>query len=181
MERLNKMGLIVILFALISSCSASYKFNREIKKLDNANSLFTFKENKRIFKYLKKELNNSTTIYYITSTIDGENDVEGITASIFDEEKNTFYNLSKLEENIAVKKQLFGKSEALDDAYNEFIYSVFKQGSCDSLIALSDKTKYASGINSEDRIYKINLHDKKQNNVCNFQRIYYFQDIYDQR
>ena len=95
--------------------------------------------------------------------------------------KNTFYNLSKLEENIAVKKQLFGKSEALDDAYNEFIYSVFKQGSCDSLIALSDKTKYASGINSEDRIYKINLHDKKQNNVCNFQRIYYFQDIYDQR
>ena len=62
MERLNIIGFALIL--LISSCSAPYQFNREIKKLDKANNLENLRVNKKFLKTINMELKNTNHIFY---------------------------------------------------------------------------------------------------------------------
>lgn len=172
MEKLTTLCLSLIFI----SCSSN-KFIKQIEKIDKENNLYTYKENKIFFNYLGKQLINTNHVYYMASTIDNENDIQGINVVVFDEENDIVYNLEfdKLSE-----KPLIIKTQPLDDAYNNFVYTHFKNNHCDSLKNLSNKTQDISGISSEDRIYELDLRNNSNNRVCHFQRIDYFLEIYEQ-
>src|SRR5690606_4622221 len=118
MERLKKIVSIFFLFVIISSCSASYKFNREIKNLDNASNLENLKVNKKFLKTLNKELKNTNHIFYKIRPRYAYNSVfKGWNAIIFDEGNRKVYNLdcdNKLQ-NFHVNDTLYD----YDERYNQ--------------------------------------------------------------
>jgi len=178
MERLNKTGFVLILLILISSCSAPYQFNREIKKLDKASNLVNLKVNKKFLKTINKELKNTNHIFYKIRPIYAYNSVfKGWNAVIFDEGNRKVYNLdcdNKLQ-NFHVNDTLYDYEEK----YNQFVYDLFKNESCDTLKILAKKST-ASEISFET-FYDINLKSRINNKVCKYEEIMYFLDLYEQK
>lgn len=178
MERLKKIVSIFFLFAIISSCSAPYKFNREIKNLDKASNLENLEVNKKFLKTLNKELKNTNHIFYKIRPIYAYNSVfKGWNAIIFDEGNRKVYNL-----DCDNKLQKFHVNDTLydyDEKYNQFVYDLFKNESCDTLKMLAKKST-ASEISFET-FYDINLKSRINNRVCKYEEIMYFLDLYEQK
>lgn len=175
MERLNKTGFILILLILISSCSASYKFNREIKKLDKENNLANLKANKKFLKTISQELKNTNHIFYKIRPLYSYNSFEGWNAVIFDEDNHKVYKLDcdNRMQNFRINDTLYD----FDEKYNQFVYDLFKNESCDTLQILSKKN---SSQFIDETFYEMNL-KTKLSRVCKFEEILYFNQLYEEK
>jgi len=177
MERLNKTGFLLILLILISSCSAPYQFNREIKKLDKASNLENLKVNKKFLKTINKELKNTNHIFYKIRPIYAYNSVfEGWNTVIFDEDNHKVYNLdcdNKLN-NFRLNDTIYD----YDQKYDEFVYNLFKNESCDTLKILSKKN---TDLFTQETFYEINLKSPINNRVCEYEEIMYFLHLYEEK
>ena len=176
MERLNIIGFALIL--LISSCSAPYQFNREIKKLDKANNLENLRVNKKFLKTINMELKNTNHIFYKIRPIYAYNSVfKGWDAVIFDENNHKVYNLdcdNKLN-NFRLRDNTIYD---FDEKYNQFVYDLFKNESCDTLKILSKKN---TDLFIQETFYDIDLKSRINNRVCKYEEILYFIELYEQQ
>ncbi len=175
MERLKKIGLILFIF-ILSSCSATHKFNKEIIKLDKENNLNNLKVNKKFLRTINDKLKKTNHIFYKIRPMYSYNSVfEGWDVVIFDENNNKMYNLD-CDSNLK-NFQLSDTIYDYDKKYNHYVYELFKNGSCDTLKKIA-KFNNSSSV-SVETFYEINLKTGK-NKVCEFEEILYFLRLYEE-
>ena len=172
MTRLKNIMFISII-SIFTNCSSPYKYSKEMKKLDRKYGSEYLKINTKVLKSIKNKLKETNHIFYKIDPIYTYNNFDGWNVFIFDECNNGIYN-------ITYDNQL--KSCTLNDTiydydlkYNNFVYNLFKNESCDSLKYFSKKN--TSNIEFE-KIYEINL-KTKESRICIYEEILYFIQLYE--
>ncbi|GEM_PF-1750252 len=143
MERLN-LPLIILLSTFFTGCSSSlfYEKIKEMDKIDEASSKeeisIHYIKNKKIdidkyvFSFLKKELKNTSNIYYLLTPVYGEDDYYTIFASIYDVDNDVYYYL-KNEDFFSKKIFLIENKDQKSHLEFERIINDFNKKKCQIL------------------------------------------------
>ncbi|MDN3706034.1 hypothetical protein QW060_02685 [Myroides ceti] len=185
MERLNILKAFIIC-CLLMSCSSS-DFYKKIQTLDKSLKndseqdlyIYSLKKDKididkYIFRFLKKELKNTSNIYYLLTPIYGEDDYDIIFASVYDVDNDVYYYLEN-EDFFSKKISLIENRDQKSHLEFEKIINDFNKNKCQILKnrihTLRETELYEITLKY---LYKIDL----KNDIyekCSFKNVSYYE------
>lgn len=182
MERLN-LPLIILLSTFFTGCSSSL-FYEKIKEMDKINEASSKEEiaihyiknkkidiDKYVFSFLKKELKNTSHIYYFIQPTYIHNDFNRINIIVFDVDHKKYYYLQN--KSFFSKKIIsINELNVFDEEYYKYIYELFNNESCDELVRIGTENNESGG---NEVIYEINF---KKNVIrkCNYPSVFIIPD-----